>query len=69
LPGNKGLPSTPTAAVLLTLFSPVLLVQLMLDTIPVWPIYGVQPHHLLVCDALGIDRKWYMAPSYQEKSA
>ena len=27
LPGNKGLTTTPTAAVILTLFSPVMLVQ------------------------------------------
>jgi transposase len=68
LPGNKSLTTTPTAAVLLTLFSPVMLVQLMLDTTPVLHIYGVQPHHLLVCDALGIDRGWYAAPSHQENS-
>jgi hypothetical protein len=35
LPGNKGLTATPTAAVILTLFSPVMLVQLRLDTTPV----------------------------------
>lgn len=69
LPGNKGLTTTPTAAVILTLFSPVMLVQLMLDTTPVRHIYGVQPHHLLVCDALGIDRGWYTVPSHQENSA
>jgi hypothetical protein len=68
LPGNKGLTTTPTAAVILSLFSPVLLVQLMLDTTPVLHIYGVQPYHLLVCDAVGIDRGWYAAPSHQEKS-
>ena len=26
-------------------------------------IYGVQPHHLLICDALGLDHAWYEAPS------
>jgi hypothetical protein len=69
LPGNKGLTTTPTAAVILTLFRPVMLVQLMLGTTPVLHIYGVQPHHLLVCDALGIDRGWYAAPSHQEKNS
>ena len=24
---------------------------------------GIQPHHLLCCDALGLDRSWYEAPS------
>ena len=69
LPGNKGLTATPTAAVLLTLFSPVLLIQLIRDTPPVLHLYGVQPSHLLVCDALGIDRGWSTAPSHQEKRA
>ncbi|HEY7495530.1 MAG TPA: IS1634 family transposase [Candidatus Tectomicrobia bacterium] len=68
LPGNKGLTTTPTAAVILTLFRPVMLVQLMLDTTPVLHLYGVQPHHLLVCDALGIDRGWYAAPCHQENN-
>jgi hypothetical protein len=26
-------------------------------------IAGVQPHHLLVCDALGLDSSWYAVPS------
>jgi hypothetical protein len=26
-------------------------------------IAGVQAHHLLVCDALGVDPSWYEAPS------
>jgi len=26
-------------------------------------IYGVQPQHLLICDALGLDCAWYEAPS------
>jgi transposase len=69
LPGNKGLTTTPTASVILTLFSPVMLVQLMLDTTQVRHIYGVQSYPLLVCDALGIDRGWYTAPSHQGNSA
>jgi hypothetical protein len=69
LPGNKGLTTTPTAAVILMLFTPVLLVQLMMDNTPVWHIYGVQPHHLMVCDALGLDRVWYTVPGNPENSA
>jgi hypothetical protein len=30
--------------------------------------YGVQSYRLLVCDALGIDRGWYTAPSHQGNS-
>jgi transposase len=69
LPGNKGPTTTPTAAVVLTLFSPVMLVQLRMDNTTVPHIYGVQPHHLLVCDAIGIDHAWYKVPSRQENSA
>ena len=59
----------PTAAVVLTLFSPVMLVQLRMDNTTGHHIYGVQPHHLLVCDALGIDHAWYEVPNRQENSA
>ena len=54
---------------ILALFTPVMLVQLMMDNTPVQHIYGVQPHHLMVCDALGLDRVWYEVPSHQENSA
>jgi transposase len=63
LPGNKGLTTLPTAAVVLTLFSQVALVQLWIDEHEVMQIAGVQPHHLLICDALGLDHSWYEAPS------
>jgi hypothetical protein len=49
LPGNKGLTATPTAAVVLALFTPVALVQLWIDEQEVVQLSGVQPHHLLVC--------------------
>ena len=51
LPGNKGLTATPTAAVVFSLFTPVMLVQLLMDSTPVPHLYGVQPHHLMLCDA------------------
>ncbi len=57
LPGNKGLTITPTAVVILALFTPVMLVQLKIDNTTVPHIYGLQPQHLLVCDALG-ERRW-----------
>ena len=63
LPGNKGLTATPTAAVVLALFTPVALVQLWIDEQEVMQLSGVQPHHLLVCDALGLDSSWYAVPS------
>ena len=66
IPGNKGLTATPTAAVVLALFAQVALVQLWIDDQEVAQISGVQPHHLLVCDALGLDSSWYAAPSAQK---
>ena len=68
LPGNKGLTATPTAAVVLALFTQVSLIQLWIDDQEVAQLSGVQPHHLLVCDALGLDASWYAVPSAQKHS-
>src|SRR5499426_3263769 len=59
LPGNKGLTATPTAAVGLALFAQVALIQFWLGEQEGEQSYGVQPHHLLICDALGLDASWY----------
>jgi hypothetical protein len=66
LPGNKGLTATPTAAVVLALFAHVALVQLWIGRQEVEQVYGIQPHHLLVCHALGLDSSWYEVPSAQK---
>ena len=66
LPGNKGLTATPTAAVVLALFAHVALIQLGIDDQQIEQLYGVQPHHLLLCDALGLNHSWYEAPSAQK---
>jgi len=63
IPGNKGTTATPTAAVVLALFAQVALVQFWLGDHEVAQVYGVQPHHLLICDALGLDHAWYEMPS------
>jgi hypothetical protein len=63
LPGNKGMTAIPTAAVVLALFSQVALARLWIDEHEVVQIAGVQPHHLLICDALGLDHGWYEASS------
>ena len=63
LPGNKGLTAIPTAAVVLALFVQVALVQFQIGDQEGEQVYGVQPQHLLCCDALGLDRSWYEAPS------
>jgi hypothetical protein len=69
LPGNKGLTTTPTAAVVLALFTSVMLVQLGVDNTTMRHLYGVQSYHLMICDAVGIDRAWYEVPSHQENSS
>ena len=61
LPGNKGATAIPTAAVVLSLFVQVMMVQLEVDTRVVPSLWG-QDYHLMVCDALGIDRPWYASP-------
>jgi transposase len=66
LPGNKGLTAIPTAAVLLALFAQIALVQLWIDDQEVRQISGVQPYHLWVCEALGLDSSWYEASSAQK---
>ena len=66
LPGNKGLTAIPTAAVVLALFAQVALVQLWIDEQEVAQLSGVQPHHRLVCEALGLDSSWYAVPSAQK---
>jgi hypothetical protein len=63
VPGNKGATATPTAAVVLALFAQVAYVQFWIGQHEVVQIAGVQPHHLLICDALGLDHSWYAAPS------
>jgi transposase len=66
LPGNKGATAPPTATVVLSLFAQVALLQLWIDQQEVAQVYGVQPHHLLICDALGLDSSWYEVPSAQK---
>jgi transposase len=63
LPGNKGMTALPTAAVVLALFAQVALVQFWIGAHEVAQVYGLQPHHLRICDALGLDHAWYEAPS------
>jgi len=63
LPGNKGLTATPTAAVVCALFAQVALIQFRLGEQEGEQSYGVQPHHLLICDALGLDASWYAVSS------
>jgi hypothetical protein len=59
VPGNKGETATPTAAVILSLFAQGMMVQMATDQTVSLHVYGLQPLHLTICDALEIDRVWY----------
>jgi transposase len=66
IPGNKGMTTAPTTAVVLALFAQVALVQLWIEGQEVTQLAGVQPYHRLVCDALGLDSSWYAVPLAQK---
>ena len=66
LPGHKGPTATPTAAGVLAVFAQVALVQCRLGAQEGEQLYGGQPHHLLICDALGLDSSWYAVPAGQK---
>jgi transposase len=66
IPGNKGMTATPTAAVVLALLAQVFMIQLGIYDQQVEQMYGVQAHHLLLCDALGLDSSWYEVLSAQK---
>jgi len=69
LPGNKGPTAMPTAAVVLALFTPVTMVHCQVGQTDVLHVVGLQDHHGMVCDALGIDRSWYEASTMPQNSA
>jgi hypothetical protein len=66
LPGNQGLTATPTAAVVVALLAHIALVHFQRGDPAGEQVSGVQPSHLLCCDALGLDRSWYETPSAQK---
>jgi transposase len=66
IPGNKGPTALPTAAVVLSLFAQVMMVHIQVDNTEVLQVYRLQEHHGMICDALGVDRSWYGAPSTRQ---
>jgi hypothetical protein len=68
VPENKGMTATPTAAVVLALFAQVTLIQLGIEDQQIEQMHGVQPHHLLICEALALDSSWYTVPSAQKNA-
>jgi transposase len=68
IPGNKGPTALPTAAVVFDLFTPVTLVQFAVDNASSLHVHGIREDHLLVCDAVGIDRAWYQGAAAGQNS-
>jgi transposase len=66
VPGNKGPTATPTAAVVFILFAPVMRVQFVMEEQISFQIHGLEPHHLLICGAVGLDPTWYGVPAIQQ---
>jgi hypothetical protein len=54
IPGNKGPTVMPTTAVVFALFAPVMLVQFTVDNMTSLQLHGVQDHHRIICEAVGI---------------
>jgi hypothetical protein len=59
VPGHKGPTATPTAAGVFALFAPVTLGPCAVGNTTSHQGHGIQDHHLLVCEAVGIDPAWY----------
>ena len=68
VPGNTGPTATPTAAVGFALFAPVRLVQCAMAKATSREVQGVQGHHRIVCDAVGIDPAWYQGRATGQNS-
>ena len=68
VPGNTGPTATPTAAVVFALFAPVMLVQFVMDNATRLQVHGVQDHHLIVCEAVGIDPACYQGRATGQNS-
>jgi len=68
IPGNKGPTATPTAAVVFALFAPVMLVQFVMDNTTSLQGHGIQDHHLIIWEAVGIDPAWYQGGATGQNS-
>ena len=68
IPGNKGETAMPTAAVVLSSFAQVMVVQVDLDGVDVRQVHGWQDHHRLVCEALGVEDSWYEGSTNQKNN-
>ena len=68
VPGNKGLTALPTTAVVFDLFTSVTLVHFAVDKVPLLHVHGIREDHLIICEAVGIDRAWYQGAAVGQNS-
>jgi hypothetical protein len=68
IPSNKGPTALPTAAVVFDLFTPGMLVHFAADNAPILHVHGIREEHLIVCDAVGIDRAWDQGAAAEQNS-
>ena len=68
IPGNKGPTALPTATVVFDLLTPVTLVHVAVDNVRILHVHGIREDHLIVCDAVGIDRAWYQGVAAGQNS-
>ena len=68
VPGNKGPTATPTAAVVFALFAPGMLGHFVMENVTSRQVHGVQDHHLIICEAVGIDPAWYLGVAPEQNA-
>jgi hypothetical protein len=68
VPGHKGPTATPTAAVVFALLTPVMLVPFAVDNLTSLQVHGVHDYHRIVCEAVGIDPRWYQGAATGQNS-
>jgi hypothetical protein len=68
VPGKKGPTATPTVAVVFALFAPAVLVQFVMANAVSLQGHGIQDHHLIICEAVGIDRAWYQGGATEQNA-
>jgi transposase len=68
IPGHKGPTALPTATVVFDLFTPVTLVHFAVDNVPIVHVHGIREDHLIICEAVGIDRAWYQGAAVGQNS-
>jgi hypothetical protein len=54
--------------VVFALFAPVMLVQFAMENASSLQVHGVQDHHRIVCEAVGIDPAWYQGGATEQNS-